>query len=414
MSAFQKLTILSKWHRFIGPGLLYAGASVGVSHLIQSTRAGAEYGWWPLWAIVFIHLAKYPFFKMGPQYAMRTGHSLIQGYFKLGWWAVGLFLLYTAVTMWAIIAAVTAVTAGIAGFVFGLSADTGSVSAVILAICAAILLIGKYKWLDRSMTYIIVILSVSTLAAFIIAMVHSEGVHPQSLGEILNGVTLLMLVKLMGWMPAPLDISVWHSIWTLEKQSVSKGQITYRQSMTDFNLGYWGTMVLAMLFLGMGVFSLYGSGVHLPDAGVGFSKILLGMYTSQLGVWSFAIVAAAALATMFSTVLTCLDAIPRSLAETWNIAAGNRKSHRYMLSMALVIGGALALLTIWNPGMITMVDLATVLSFVGTPAYAWLNLRTVQKELRERGESLSPLYLSWCWISIAILASIAIVYLIVV
>ena len=30
--------------RAIGPGILFAGAAVGVSHLVQSTRAGAGYG----------------------------------------------------------------------------------------------------------------------------------------------------------------------------------------------------------------------------------------------------------------------------------------------------------------------------------------------------------------------------------
>ena len=28
----------------IGPGLIWAGAAIGVSHLVQSTRAGADYG----------------------------------------------------------------------------------------------------------------------------------------------------------------------------------------------------------------------------------------------------------------------------------------------------------------------------------------------------------------------------------
>ena len=28
----------------IGPGLMFAGAAIGVSHLVQSTRAGAEFG----------------------------------------------------------------------------------------------------------------------------------------------------------------------------------------------------------------------------------------------------------------------------------------------------------------------------------------------------------------------------------
>lgn len=29
----------------LGPGLLFAGAAIGVSHLVQSTRAGADFGW---------------------------------------------------------------------------------------------------------------------------------------------------------------------------------------------------------------------------------------------------------------------------------------------------------------------------------------------------------------------------------
>ena len=34
-----------KWTKRLGPGLLFAGAAIGVSHLVQSTRAGADFGW---------------------------------------------------------------------------------------------------------------------------------------------------------------------------------------------------------------------------------------------------------------------------------------------------------------------------------------------------------------------------------
>jgi Mn2+/Fe2+ NRAMP family transporter len=399
------------WHYYLGPGLLYAGAAVGVSHLVQSTRAGAEYGWWPLWAIVFIHLAKYPFFKMGPQYAMRTGKSLIQGYFNLGGWAVALFLLFTFGTMWAIIAAVTSVTAGIASYIFGLSANAATVSAAIILLGAAILLVGKYRWLDKLMMYIMIVLTITTVAAFALALSKTPEVYAETLQPVLSGASLIMLVKLMGWMPAPLDLSVWHSIWALEKKKSTKGIFEYRRSIADFNLGYWGTMILGILFLGMGVYTLFGTGVVLPESGVAFSSVLLQMYTSQLGIWAFAIVAVAALATMFSTTLTCLDAIPRSLTETWNIAthspAGN---YRYAISLAVLAAGALALLTIWNPGMVAMVDLATVLSFVSTPAYAWLNLRATQHECASRGTSMKTIHLVWCYVSIALLTALAVGY----
>jgi len=50
----------------MGPGLLYAGAAIGVSHLVQSTRAGAMYGFAVVWAVVLANVMKYPFFNLGP------------------------------------------------------------------------------------------------------------------------------------------------------------------------------------------------------------------------------------------------------------------------------------------------------------------------------------------------------------
>ena len=70
--------------RKLGPGLLFAGAAIGVSHLVQSTRAGADYGWGLLWALLLVNLFKYPFFQFGPRYALATGGSLLDGYYKLG------------------------------------------------------------------------------------------------------------------------------------------------------------------------------------------------------------------------------------------------------------------------------------------------------------------------------------------
>ncbi len=53
----------------LGPGLLWAGAAIGVSHLVQSTRAGANYGFALVWALLLANLFKYPAFEFGPRYA---------------------------------------------------------------------------------------------------------------------------------------------------------------------------------------------------------------------------------------------------------------------------------------------------------------------------------------------------------
>ena len=68
----------------LGPGLLFAGAAIGVSHLVQSTKAGAEFGAGLIWALVLAHLCKYPFFQFGPKYSAATGETLLEGYHKLG------------------------------------------------------------------------------------------------------------------------------------------------------------------------------------------------------------------------------------------------------------------------------------------------------------------------------------------
>ena len=138
----------------LGPGLLYAGAAIGVSHLVQSTKAGAFYGFTLIIAVLIGNILKYPFFEAGPRYASTTGNTLIDGYKKLGNWAVIAFLIVTVLTMFIIQAAVTIVSAGLAMELFGLQLDIWTVSLMVLIICGIILSLGNYKFLDKLMKVI--------------------------------------------------------------------------------------------------------------------------------------------------------------------------------------------------------------------------------------------------------------------
>ena len=51
----------------------------------------------------------------------------------------------------------------------------------------------------------------------------------------------------MGWMPAPLDISIWNSMWTVEKKKLDK-TINHQQSRFDFNVGYLTTTIFSHSF----------------------------------------------------------------------------------------------------------------------------------------------------------------------
>lgn len=83
----------------IGPGLLFASAAIGTSHLVLSTRAGAHHGMIFLWIILAALVLKYPFFEFGTRYAVATGKSLVSAYKKQGRLAVFLFMAVISINM---------------------------------------------------------------------------------------------------------------------------------------------------------------------------------------------------------------------------------------------------------------------------------------------------------------------------
>ena len=154
----------------LGPGLLYAGAAVGVSHLVQSTKAGGNYGFQLLIFVVIANILKYPFFEFAPRFTLSRKKSIIEGYNELGKWAVWLFFGLTILTMFTIQAAVTLVTSALIKSIFNLNWNLQIISLIVIVICAIIIIIGKYATLDRLMKFIIILLSISTFIATIFAI----------------------------------------------------------------------------------------------------------------------------------------------------------------------------------------------------------------------------------------------------
>lgn len=74
----------SKWNAF-GPGILFAGSAVGTSHIVQSTRAGADYSMVLLLIFILIAIVKYPAIRFGKDYSAITGKTLIHSYAGLDW-----------------------------------------------------------------------------------------------------------------------------------------------------------------------------------------------------------------------------------------------------------------------------------------------------------------------------------------
>ena len=360
----------------LGPGLLFAGAAIGVSHLVQSTRAGADFGWGLIWALILVNLFKYPFFQFGPRYALATGESLLDGYKKLGKSYLWMYFFLNLATMFTIQTAVTIVTAGLASNLFGISTDMVYWSIAITIICLVILLLGKYQFLDKVIKGIILILTISTILALIIAF-SKQDVSIGFTQVFPNGSELFFLIAFMGWMPAPMDISIWHSIWVLEKRQTLNNKLSVKDGLFDFNVGYSATVFLGICFLGLGALVMHGSGLDFSNKGVEFAGQLIDLYTKNLGESSYLIISIAAFTTMFSTTITTLDASPRAMSKASQLILNKKNKDFYLLWICILAVGTSLVFLLLLSEMGLLVQIATVLSFITAPFYAFLNYRLI-------------------------------------
>jgi len=377
----------------LGPGLLFAGAAIGVSHLVQSTRAGADFGLGLLWALLLVNFFKYPFFQFGPRYALATGESLLAGYAKLGKGVIVTYFVLTIATMFTIQTAVTIVTAGLAVELFGISSNIVYWGVVITLICATLLSFGRYGLLDRGMKVIIIVLSISTFVAAFLAFGQSKDIEwTQVLPTSTTGFAFL--IAFMGWMPGPLDISVWHSLWSIEKKKRMQN-LTVKQSLFDFNVGYLTTIVLGVCFVLLGTLVMYGTGIGFSSSGGAFAQQLIALYTSSLGIGAYWIIGIAAFTTMFSTTLTTLDASPRAMTKTAQILQLPIVMSSYLFWILVLVIGTCAVFFFLLSNMGTLVQLATILSFITAPFYGLINFLLVSG--RHMPENYRPNGLMRVW-----------------
>ena len=383
----------------LGPGLLFAGAAVGVSHLVQSTRAGADFGFGLLWVLLLATVFKYPFFQFGPRYAAATGETLLDGYKKLGKVVLAISYAISFLTMFIIQAAVTIVTAGLAINIFG-TFDLFTWSVLITISSMIILLVGKYKLLDGLMKYVILLLTICTLFAVTAALLKNnqafsfEQVIPKGTIEI------TFLIAFLGWMPTSLDISIWQSIWSVEKEKISHQKITPKQAIFDFNVGYIGTIFLAACFLILGALVMHDSEQSFSNKGGIFAEQLIELYTKNLGNFAYVFIAIAALTTMFSTTITALDASPRAMSKANELLFPTKIKLNYWFWIVVLSLGTFIILKYFSDNMGLMVKIGTILSFLTAPFYAILNyiLITGKHTPKEHRPSIYLKILSICGI----------------
>ncbi len=399
----------------LGPGILVACAAVGGSHLVWSTRAGAEFGWSLLWLVLLANLLKFPFFLYGQRYTAATGESLLAGYLRNGAVYVWIFLAINVLTGMINIAGVGMLSGALlAGY--GIALSVPHLTVLLIGVCVALLLLGHYKLLDGMAKVIISFLAISTVLAVVLAVSNRPGVAADFVAP--SPYTLAsfaFLISLLGWMPAPIDLSAWSSLWMFSREKQTGHFATVKESAIDFYIGYGAATVLAVLFVALGALVMFGTGERFSASGIGFSQQLVSLYTASIGDWSRWLILTAAFITMFSTTLTCLDGYPRSLAACCSLLAKLEPKRFERIHLAWIVISAIGasiivLLLVQN--LLQMLAFAAVVSFLTSPVLAYINLKVMcgsnVPEDHRPGKAL--LALSWAGITFFVLMSLGYLY----
>jgi Mn2+/Fe2+ NRAMP family transporter len=378
----------------LGPGLLMAGAAIGVSHLVQSTRAGALYGWGALVFVLLANLMKYPFYEYGHRYAAASGKNLIQAYRQQGRQFFIPFLVISVIGAVGAFAADALVAAMLLQYIWLPQASATLLAVGVLIFCWGLIAVGRYRLFEQITKWCVIFLAIATVAAVVMAMFRafvpaqaiaslppSTGLavaHATIRGSVFSWSALPFLIAFMGWMPGGLELSIWQSLW-VQADGLDRGKATtLAEARLDFNVGYVLTVVLACLFLALGTLTLPEQG--LADEPAQFAGQLISMYTRYIGKWAEPVIGLSALAAIFSTTFTIVDAFPRTLEaglhELFPATQASPVPIRPGITFML-IGLAALLLNVFTAGFDLLISTITIIAFVFAPFYAWLNMRCI-------------------------------------
>lgn len=369
---------LRKMLKLLGPGILMATAAIGGSHLVASTQAGAQFGWQLVILIFLVNVFKYPFFRAAVSYTISTQQTLQQGYYQMG---KGYLLTSFALNLLAAVvnsAALLLFSASLLGYFLPVNLPIVWLAAIVLVACLVILLAGHFATLNKVAKLIMLTLVIATLSATVMAwyqgpIAASDYISPSPW----TLATIGFLVFTMGWMPAPIEISLITSLWL--KQQCKEKSVTARSALFDFNLGYITTTILALVFLALGALVLHGGSQVLVSSGVGFSHQLVSLYASTIGEWSRYLIALIAFLCIFGSCITVYDGYSRALAEGLLLLKGQQQSdeRHFAVWLVLVALASFSIVLFFNSALLAMLGFAMTLAFVTTPLFAWLNHKLV-------------------------------------
>lgn len=396
-----------------GPGIIMASSAVGGSHIIASTQAGANYGFALGFFIIVVNLLKYPFYRFAFFYTLKNNQSVLDGYAQKGKKYLVLFLIFNLFATVVNIAGGALLSAALLTLVLPFSFPLTYLTIFVLVSFLVILRKQQYHFLDIISKNIMFILTIVTVIAFILAYYNTFGggntilSKSDFLSTPWSIASIPFLIALMGWMPSPMELSIASSLWIIEKKKSE--QTTLKSGLFDFNVGYIVTIILALVFMGLGAFVQYGKGVPLEIGGK-FIVQFVDMYAFAIGEWTRWFVGLLAFVCIYGTTIVAVDGYSRTNMVAINLLLNRKDKNNeilyWMLGASII---SLFIILFFQSSVKLMIPFAMTMSFISAPIFAWLNFSLYLDDKEEKNKTL----ILWASIGLLYLLAMLILYFMV-
>lgn len=319
--------------RQLGPGLIISANIVGSGELIVAPKLGAASGIDLLWFIVAGCVIKVLVQIELGRYAVARGRTTLEALNEIPGprfivsWLVWMWLLMFLATFFQ----VAGMVGGLAGIarVAGMDLDRRVVAVAIGAVTALLLVIGRYKLVERFATILVVAFSICTIIA-VVALQRTG--FALTMPELARGLSFhlpssfTIAFAAFGVIGVGAAELIYYPYWCLEKGYArnvgladgtpawgvrARGWMRVLRIDAWVSCGIYTVATLAFFLLGAAV--LHAKGMDVQNADM--IPTLSHMYQETFGPWSLPVFLVGAFAVLFSTVFVSTASNTRLVAD---------------------------------------------------------------------------------------------------
>lgn len=266
--AASEMTAKPPGMRF-GPGLLVTAAFIGPGTVISASKAGAQFGCELLWTIVFASLGAIVLQLFAARLGILTkrglGESIRLAFARSIWLKPIVALVIAAIG----IGNAAYQTGNLSGAATGLSSLLGGTHEIwIVAIAVStlgILSIGRFQTLQRTLVALVIVLSLSFIAAAAVSLPSWTRLVQGALVPTISPQNLTLVLALIGTKIVPYNLFL-HSSSAAENWASTRTPVALRQATLDtvLSIALGGLVTAGILITANSAF--FDSGVELGEA----------------------------------------------------------------------------------------------------------------------------------------------------